>query len=225
MLFRGFRKDNNVRALSPFLDEGFHGDQYLIKFVDFFISECEYFVETGANVGSTLVYVAHKYPNLSCFSCEPHKESYEEALKNTSSCSNVKIHNESSQEFMNILNNEKDLFDKKVLFWLDAHGYGFEWPLKEEIKFITDNFKSAYILIDDFKVPGLDCFKYDEYEDQICSFDFIKDSINDKVAFSLYYPSYTERTSEVHPLTGWGLFVIGNKFEIPAKLQGKIKKV
>ena len=55
------------------------------------------------------------------------------------------------------------IFRQNVLFWLDAHGYGFKWPLKDEVRFIAEKFKHAYILIDDFKVPGLGCFGFDEY--------------------------------------------------------------
>ena len=218
-----FRKK---RQLSTFLNEGFHGDKYLLQFVDAIISDCDYFIETGTNVGSTLSYVARTYPDIQCFSCEPDKPSFDEAFKNTSQHNNVEIFNESSQDFIRrIETDKKDLFDKKVLFWLDAHGYGFEWPLKEEIAFITNNFKKAYILIDDFKVPDLDCFKWDEYKGQVCSFDFIKDAIPDNLKFSLYYPSYTDRTSKYHPLTGWGLIDYGHADELvlPEKLKGKLR--
>ena len=89
MFFRRFRKDDNERLLSSFLAKGFHGDQYLLQLVDRMIADCNYFIETGANVGSTLAYVARTYPNIRCFSCEPDKASFEEAVKNTSSFLNV----------------------------------------------------------------------------------------------------------------------------------------
>jgi len=193
--------------------------------VDRIIADCNYFIETGTNVGSTLAYVARTYSGIQCFSCEPDKASFEEAVKNTSSFSNVHIYNKLSQEFIEIISSEKkELFNENVFFWLDAHGYGFEWPLKEELNFITTEFKSAYILIDDFKVPGMDCFGYDEYEEQVCSFDYVKDALNSKIKYNLYYPKYREKTSKHHPLRGWGLFVIGRDFNMKNLEDERVKK-
>ena len=112
-----------------------------------------------------------------------------------------------SMDFLHDLG-RASIFDKKVLFWLDAHGHGFEWPLKEEIAFITKNFKNAAIFIDDFKVPHNENFLWDSYDGQYCSFDYIKDSIvND--SYSLYYPDYNIKTSEHHPLKGWAVIFLG----------------
>lgn len=220
-----FKKNKVKREPSHFLDIGFHGDKYLLSLIDRLIRDCDYFIETGANVGSTLAFVARTFQHVKCLSCEPNKSAFDAAVKNTSKYPNVTIFNKTSQEFIDIIKHQKrDLFDKKILFWLDAHGYGFEWPLKKEIEFITVNFKNPYILIDDFMVPGFDCFKYDRYKEQVCSFDFIKNAINKEFEFSLYYPSYTDRTSTIHPLTGWGLMVGGNKIQIPSTLAGKITK-
>ena len=227
MLFKRFRNKSSKRDISPFYDKGFHGDSYLIELVDFLIRDSDYFIETGTNVGSTLAYIAGNYPMMKCLSCEPDKSAFDEAVKNVNGLSNVLVYNMTSQEFINHLMKEKiAIFKKKCLFWLDAHGYGFRWPLKDEIKFITSNFKHGYILIDDFKVPDIEKFKWDKYEDQECSFDFIRDSINREIRYSLYYPCYTERTSKHHALTGWGLIDFGHdrELEIPDKLKDKIKK-
>ncbi len=207
MFFNNLKK-NDSREMSKLMESGFHGDEYLQKLVCVLLEKCDYFVETGTNVGSTLAYVAKMYPHITCISCEPHKESYEEAIKNTSDYDNVTIYNITSQELIKILS-AKEIFDKNILFWLDAHGYGFEWPLKEEIAFITKEFNRAYVLIDDFKIPDKEMFGWDEYNDQICSFEYIKDSIFIKDEVSLYYPSYTEKTSAFHPLRGWCLISFG----------------
>jgi hypothetical protein len=209
-----------------FFKVGFHGDRYLLELVDMIIRDCDYFIETGTNVGSTLAYVGRNYAHVRCLSCEPDTEAFNFALENTSGLANISIYNESSREFiLRIKQDYNHLFDKKVLFWLDSHGYGFKWPLKEEVSFITSNFKSPYILIDDFKVPGLDIFGYDEYEGQECSFNYIKDAINPKSSLKLYYPIYTERTSKHHPLRGWGLIEFGhaNKLNVSDYLRYKIR--
>ncbi len=212
-----------------FLDIGFHGDQYLIEVVDFLAQYCEFFIETGTNVGSTLAYFAGKYPQISCISCEPDEKAYQLARQNTSKLSNVSIFNELSQDFLVRLEREyQKLFNQKCLFWLDAHGYGFKWPLKEELDFITAKFETGYILIDDFKVPGLeDTFGYDIYQDQICSFDYIQESFSQGKSYHIYYPNYTEKTSQHHPLRGWGLIEFGHapSLILPQNLQNKVKKV
>jgi len=220
-----FLRSKRKRFVSTFFNVGFHGDTYLSDLVDTITKEVNVFVETGTNVGSTIAYVARTYPHIRCLSCEPDIEAFQYAMKNTAGLSNVTIYNETSQEFLSrIKRQHAELFEQNTLFWIDAHGYGFKWPLKEEIAFITTNFKAANILIDDFKVPGLDCFAYDEYQGQECSFDYIKNSINLKLNYNIYYPNYTERTSKHHPLRGWGLIVFGHGHElkIPDSLRDKV---
>lgn len=223
-MFNFFKKSK--RQVSSFLNLGFHGDRYLLDVVDVIAQRCESFVETGTNVGSTLAYVAKRYPKIKCVSCEPDGPAFEEASKNTAGLGNILLYNELSQDFIGRIDREMpELFERNTLFWLDAHGYGFKWPLKEELAFITGKFRKGFILIDDFKVPGLDCFKYDVYKDQVCSFEFIKDSLKPGVEYELFYPDYTEKTSPHHPLTGWGLIVFGQKgFSFPQEVAGKVKK-
>jgi hypothetical protein len=221
-----FRKRRSEQALK-LLDLGFHGDRYLLDLVDSVAKGCACFIETGTNVGTTLAYIAKTYPFLKCLSCEPDKEAFLRAAENTSPYGNVRVYNKRSQEFLTLMEQEYGmLFKERALFWLDAHGYGFDWPLKQEMGFITSHFENAFIFIDDFKVPDLDCFAYHSYKDQICSFDYIRDSIETR-DFSLYYPGYTERTSTHHPLTGWGLIAVGKDGKemcIPAELRDKITK-
>jgi hypothetical protein len=221
--------DNGLsRQTSIFFEKGFHGDKYLLQLVDTLVTDCLAFIETGTNVGSTLAYVARTYPHLQCFSCEPDQGAFQEALKNTTGLDNVWLYNETSQQHIERLKAEQPtLFTQKVLFWLDAHGYGFEWPLREEIAFITHHFTRPYILIDDFKVPDLDIFLYDEYQNQVCSFDYIQQSINPDLTYRLYYPAYTDKTSQHHPLRGWGLLEYGDQqpLILPETLVERVRQV
>jgi FkbM family methyltransferase len=216
---------STTRRQSPFLDVGFHGDRYLLQLVDYLAGECSIFIETGSNVGSTLAYFATHNPAIQCFSCEPSESAYDKAMQNAGKYDNVSIFNGLSQDFIKYLETNKTaLFSESCLFWLDAHGYGFDWPLREEIEFITKQFDTGFILIDDFMVPGREQFGYDTYKDQTCSYEFIKDSINPKKAYQLYYPTYKDRTSRHHPLRGWGLLVMGHEdFQIPTSLADKIE--
>ena len=210
-----------------FYDIGFHGDQNLLAIVGVFAQECQCFIETGTNVGTTLAYVARQYPHLQCLSCEPDQAAYNHAVKNTRNLTNVRLFNQTSQEFLATLESQhQEVFSQSTFFWLDAHGYGFQWPLQTEIAFITSYFQAAYILIDDFLVPGTPVFGYDEYQGQICSFEYIKGSLNPGVKYHLYYPNYFEKTSQHHPLRGWGLIVYGHHTELnlPSPLGDKIQE-
>ena len=223
-MLRFFKRKNN-RKLAELLPEGFHGDRYTQKLVNFLIQDCKYFIETGSNVGSTLSFVARTYPSVQCLSCEPDNDAIKEARKNTAAYGNVTIYHELSQKFLERLDKEfSHLYNEKVLFWLDAHGYGFKWPLKDELAFIMKNFKKAYILIDDFKVPGKEMFVYDQYETQICSYDYVKDAIPSSAEYDLYYPGYTEKTSNFHPLQGWGLFDLSRSIQFPDEIIEFVEK-
>lgn len=188
---------------------GFHGDSHLCDFIDKCIDNCDYFIETGTNVGSTVKYVAEKYPYVQCLSCEPDTTAYQLAVQNTRHLSNVEIFNLTSQNFMQLILKElkgEQLMQARVLFWLDAHGSGFVWPLRQEVSFTTGSFRNAYIFIDDFQVPDYDCFGYDEYNGQVCSLDYISGSIKNRSSLTHYSPCYTEHTSSFHPLRGWVMF-------------------
>lgn len=221
--FLHFQKHQKKRVPSKFFKIGFHGDEYLISVVDKIMQGSDSFVETGTNVGSTLAYVAKKYPNVKCFSCEPDVETFQIAEQNTCQFPNVELYNLTSQDFFSQIN-QKELFGREVLFWLDAHGYGFQWPLREEIQFITTRLKSAYILIDDFKVPGLPRFGYDRYDGQICSFEYIYDALSPHLEYTFFYPNYKQKTSEFHALRGWILIEFGHKdlMNFPPRIATKI---
>lgn len=208
-------KNNIPSSRFTFFDIGFHGDQYLLDTVDGLTQTIDTFIETGANVGSTLAYFARKYPRISCYSCEPDVEAFHQAQQNTANLANITLYNQTSQDFLSTLERQHpELVQKRILFWLDAHGYGFKWPLKAELAFITEKFPQALILIDDFKVPGREMFEYDQYEGQICSYEYVRDALNPSRSYTVYYPNYTEHTSRHHPLRGWGLIVFGRQLDL-----------
>jgi hypothetical protein len=191
---------------------GFHGDRYLLAIVDHLAASADFFVETGTNTGTTLSYFARRFPHITCLSCEVDTErAVPLARERTSDLENVTIFEEPSQAFLQRLARDySHLFPRRGLFWLDAHGHGFEWPLKDEVRFIFERIDRGAILIDDFLVPGLETvFQHDQYGGQDCSFEYIRDAIPPGVNFRLYYPDYTERTSTHHPLCGWGLMQFG----------------
>jgi hypothetical protein len=217
------KKQKRDEASYQFQEIGFHGDRYLLELVDDIVTreQIEYFIETGTNVGSSLIYLAKRHPQIHALSCEQDVEACRRARQYAAGLANVEIHNLPSKGFQKQLAKQPSLFEKRSLFWLDAHGYGFEWPLRDEIRFIADNFKIAYIMIDDFKVPGYDCFRYDEYNGQVCSYDYIRESLGAR-PHQVFGPRYTDRTSKHHPLVGWGLIVLGATYEVPAAFSDRM---
>jgi hypothetical protein len=213
------------RQLSEFLDIGFHGDKYLVEMAFAAAQRCEQFVETGTNVGSSLVYLAKLFPNLPCYSCEPDKESCLVAHKQAMGLANVRIFHEASPRFLHLVAAQvPGLCGRETLFWLDSHGHGFRWPLKDEIEFITSRFDSACLFIDDFQVPGQPQFLFDEYDGQICGFDLIEGSFAKRTDYRFILPCYPDKTSTHHPLRGWILITYGRSgaLEIPAALKNKV---
>jgi len=203
-----FFNSKDDRELSEFIDIGFYGDEYLINVINDCSKDAVQFIETGTNVGSTLHYIASNFPEIKCYSCEPHLKSFEFAKSKVEHFSNVTIENIVSPDFFYKIGS-KELFKKTAIFWLDSHGHGFRWPLKEEVAYITNNFNDGYLFIDDFKVPNQPHFGFDEYKEQICNWDFIKDSLKSNQTYHIIYPKYNEKTSKTHPLRGWVLIIFG----------------
>jgi len=198
----------------PFGDRAFHGDEYLLRLVDCLISGCNLFVETGTHRGDTLAYVVHNYPHCYSIGCEPNREYTKEAIAKIKEKENFYIALVTSQEFLPFLG-FAEIQDQKNLFWLDAHGHGFDWPLAFEVEFITSHYNKSFILIDDFQVTGKPQFSYDVSTGNTCSYETIKPYI--KNDYKVYYPAYTERTSKTMNLVGWGLLV--KDWKIPEELK------
>jgi hypothetical protein len=214
-----------TRPLSQFFEIGFHGDKYLIDMVFGAARRSRQFVETGCNVGSSLCYLARHFPDLPCSSCEPDDAAFRFAREQAAPMRNAQVFHEASPDFLHAMAARDPQFcQRETIFWLDSHGYGFRWPLREEIEFITSRFSSAFIFIDDFQVPGQPQFLFDEYDGQVCGLDWIAAGFHARQDYRLVYPCYREKTSTHHPLKGWVLITFGsaNSLEIPPQLAGKV---
>lgn len=215
----------STRSLTP-MPLGFHGDTYLLKLVDELAARSEVFLETGSNVGSTLAYVAQRFPKLDCHACEPDAAAHAVAVQHACTRPHVVLRNERSQEFLQRIEREhSELLSLTPLAWLDAHDHGFEWPLRDEVSFFTRKFASGFLLIDDFRVPHDARFGFDAYDGHECSFEHVRASIAPGVAWRLYYPAYSEHTSPWHPLRGWGLLQFGPRPELLERLDEKLPEV
>jgi len=199
-----------ARTPSPVFELGFHGDRHLLELVDGFLGIATAFVETGTNVGSTAAYVARTYPSLPVFSCEPDSVAFAVASDTLKPYPNARLAATPSPAFLETLFAEQpDLADGLGFFFLDAHGYGFDWPLRDEVRLLTHRLNKGLLLIDDFEVPSRPWFRHCAYDNQDCGFAYIQQALARGRDYTLMYPAYRERTSQHHPLVGFVLIAFG----------------
>lgn len=210
LMGRSGSKSNLDGSRGHLLNVGFHGDKYILGLVEEIAKNISIFVETGTNLGSTSCYMARRYPHIKVYTCEADANAYIKARAALSDYPNAYISKMKSPEYLYCLHQDlPELKSASALYWLDAHGYGFRWPLLYEISFLTANLSKGFILIDDFKVPGRPEFKYDRYDGQECSLEYIDGSLANNKKYIVMLPDYSEYTSEFHPLTGVCLLVFG----------------
>jgi len=179
----GFR----TRPLNPFWQTGFHGDPYLTSLMFHCLGKAEQFIETGSSVGASLMHVAKSFPTLRIYSCEPDKAAFTFTATATAHFKNVLLLKKTSPEFLYYIEKlEPEVITKETAFWLDSHGMGFKWPLRDEVKHVTETFPTGYLFIDDFLVPEGPQFGYSTYDTQICSLDYIRNSLDRSKTYNLF---------------------------------------
>ncbi|MFH2008142.1 MAG: hypothetical protein ABI333_16285 [bacterium] len=203
-LLRRTRRESPSRTISPVHDVGFHGDRFLLELTHALLAQSTAFVETGTNVGSTAHYVATRHPHLMVYSGEPDEAAFRTAKETTARDPNVVLYNMLSPEFLVQLHRDTPSLRSSLNFyWLDAHDYGFEWPLHDEIRYLTETLDRAIILVDDARVPTQpDRFKYCSYNGVDCDIAYVENALAPAREYQLFYPAYTEHTSAHHPLVG-----------------------
>jgi hypothetical protein len=191
--------DPNYKSAAPF-----HGDLIFIDTIYDLLSTSEYFIETGTAHGDTLKFVIDNFKNLKAISCESDDGRFERTSRFIPEAEIIKT--TSPQIFNYVSEKYPDSFNKKSVFWLDAHGeYNGQifWPLRDEINFIRSNYKNYNILIDDFKNPFNSKFCFDIVNGTHCDINYIKDLVK---GLKVYYPNYNEKTStQCDNLVGWVL--------------------
>jgi hypothetical protein len=190
--------------------------------MSFVLDKCQTFVETGTYRGATIGQVALNYPNMECYSCEPDKQRYEFSVNMVNGMKNAFITNCISVPFMLKLNHDGVLKRSPIMFYLDAHGYGFQWDLQKEVEIATSQCPGGFIVVDDFQVPTDKKFGFDCYNGMICNFNYIKGHI--KAKHRLYYPCYTENTSNLKSPRGWCIITFGTAVDFDLSQMNHIVK-
>ncbi len=197
-------QDSDTPAIIP---HPFRGDTFLLRTVQQLMraGQISTFVETGAFYGITTAAIARLYPEVRCYSCEISPEHYRHAAAKAAGLPNLTLTEEGSPALLARL--AQGVRAEPTLFWLDAHGYGFPWPLREEVRIIAEQWERAWVVIDDFLVPGRPWFGYDAYDGQECSYTAIRDELGAR-PHRLWYPTY--RPPVEWPLRGWAVLALGD---------------
>ena len=120
----------------------------------------EAIIETGTFTGNTSGYMA-EITNLPVYTSESNNVLDALARKRLEVINNINCYLMDSREFLKVLA-EKDINNKKVFIYLDAHCHD-DLPLKQEIEIICQNWEVFVIMIDDFQVPWDAGYGYDSY--------------------------------------------------------------
>lgn len=140
-------------------------------------------IETGTYNGMTTLFLS------SCFdevhTIEIADVQYKIATETLKNCENVHCYLGSSEKVLHQI--LPSLKDQRVLFYLDAH-WDQHWPLLDELEAIGKTHRDqCIIVIDDFKVPGRRDIPYDRYGSNECSFDYIKQKLQQVYTDYDYY--------------------------------------
>jgi hypothetical protein len=210
---RGARRTNPARlemlAEDAKYDLGFHGDEHVVGLASAAISRSQAFIETGSFAGSTAVFVGSNFL-VPVYTCEPDPVAYQYVRGRCRHLKRVCVSHKQSPDFLyELFAANPAMKNMRLVFWLDAHGQGFRWPLGDEVRFITENVSNAIIMIDDFKIPGRPEFGYDRRGDEECGLEYVSRFLSSKRSYTLFLPSYSRCTSPYHALRGVGTLVYG----------------
>ena len=117
-----------------------------------------------------------------------------------------------SKNIESILKEKKIDNANRVFFYLDAH-HENDYPLLDELKFITSFYNNNLILIDDFQVPGDDGYGFDSFNGKKLNLNLISSSLIGENY--IYFPKVSSKI-ETGRLRGYVL--ITNDEEIRKKL-------
>lgn len=140
-----------------------NGQKHRQQMVETFIRRLpiDAIVETGTYRGTTTAYLA-KLTSLPVYTVEFNRRFYAFSSLATRRFKNVHRFSGDSRPFLRELATDKQLHQKTILFYLDAH-WDADLPLAEELEIIFSSWKQAVVLIDDFQVIGDPGYGYDDY--------------------------------------------------------------
>ncbi len=117
-------------------------------------------IETGTYRGTTTEFMADQFERP-IFTCEIVPRYYFQSQKKLAIYPHVSVVEADSRRFLEeILTQKAD--GTPLFFYLDAH-WQEDLPLREELQIILRHRQSSIIMIDDFRVPFDEGYKFDDY--------------------------------------------------------------
>jgi len=117
-------------------------------------------IETGTYRGTTTKYMAEHF-QCAIFTCEIVPRYFFQSKMTLAGYSQVSVVEADSRRFLGDLLNQK-FEGTPLFFYLDAH-WQEDLPLREELEIILRHRQPSIIMVDDFRVPFDEGYKFDDY--------------------------------------------------------------
>lgn len=148
----------------------------------------EVVIETGTFRGTTTKFM-HDSTEAQIFSCETNDRYFEYARGRLQGLPRIHLSREDSREYLQQLVHDERVRGRRAFVYLDAH-WGADLPLAQEVAILTRDLPDAVVMIDDFEVPGLPDYEFDDYgADSVLSIDLIADRLPQDTV--LFYPGWS----------------------------------
>jgi len=170
-------------------------------------------IETGTYRGATTKFL-HYSSGLPVYTVELDPRCYGYSKTRFILDQNIFCHLGDSRSFLKKILADDPLRRNDIFFYLDAH-WGEDLPLQEEIEVIFRNCPRAVVMVDDFKVPGDDGYRYDTYKNGKSLTMELLDHLS-SLELTFYFPSLR---SELETGGKRGCAVIALSPEVKAKLE------
>ena len=206
--FRSPRLKN--RFGGPFNGQEFR-QRIFLELLD--LSQPRAIIETGTHRGATTRFL-HYASGLPVYTVEINPRWYGYSKTRFFLNQNIFCHLGDSRSFLKKILTDDPLRRKNIFFYLDAH-WGKDLPLQEEIEIIFGNCPQSVVMVDDFKVPGDDGYRYDTYKNGKSLTMKLLDPLSSS-GLTFYFPSLQ---SEFETGGKRGCAVIARSPEVKAKLE------
>jgi hypothetical protein len=178
-----------------------NGQYYRRKIISELLNKInfDFIIETGTEYGFSTAYFSTFGKKV--FSIEKSKILFSLAKKKLGDFTNIHLILNDSKNIKKILNQYEIDKKSKVFFYLDAHSEN-DYPILEELEFITSSYQKNLIIIDDFQVPSDDGYGFDSFNGRKLNIKLISKSLIGKNF--IYFPKISS-TIETGRLRGYVL--------------------
>ncbi len=146
----------------------------------------KYFVSTIDIRGQT-VYL-QKSSQLPVYTVEVHPRYYAYAKIRFLMHEKITLYRGDGRLFLNRLSEDPTLIQGRIFFYLDDN-WSEEVPLREEIQIIFEKYPKAVVMVDDFRVPGDEEYRYVNWgEDKALSLEYLN-PLNDRLKLAAFFPA------------------------------------